>query len=361
MAKRKTTEEFIADAIKVHGDKYDYSKVEYIDSTTKIIIVCPIHGDFKQTPNSHLNGKTCKQCSLDKRKRGLIEYVKAANKVHNYRYNYTKTVYKSNKALISITCSVHGDYTQRADAHLRGQGCPKCVHSFPITTEDFIKKAQNVHGSKYMYGKTKYTTSRSKLAITCPIHGDFSQKASNHLEGSGCPSCHHDSLRMSQKEFIQKANQIHNSKFDYSNSNYINSATKIKIICPEHGEFEQIPDSHLKGHDCPDCAKGGVSPNTPTYLYYLEVITDSKELLYKIGITIKPIEQRFTKKELSKINVINSTLYNTGKEAYEKEQYLLTKYKNYQYKGPKVLNSGNTELFTEDIMKLERNVKNENQ
>lgn len=62
MSKKKTTEQFISEAIKVHGDKYDYSKVEYKGCNTDVLIICPIHGEFSQTPTHHLLGCGCKRC-----------------------------------------------------------------------------------------------------------------------------------------------------------------------------------------------------------------------------------------------------------------------------------------------------------
>lgn len=127
-----------------------------------------------------------------------------------------------------------------------------------LTTEQYIDKANEVHKGKYLYDKTEYINSRSKVCITCPTHGDFWQNASSHLMGVGCPKCanlHHYNTR----EFIDAANIVHNGKYDYSKTEYANSQTKICVICPIHGEFWATPNHHLNGVGCPKCANNRVS------------------------------------------------------------------------------------------------------
>ena len=191
--KKLTIEEFIERAKKVHGDKYDYSKVNYINNSTKVCIICPEHGEFYQNPNNHLRGEKCKFCS---------------------------GYYQSN-------------------------------------TEEFIEKAKKVHGNKYDYSKVNYIKAKIGVNITCPIHGDFFQTPCSHLGGTGCPKCANeltgDRCRMTTKEFIEKAKTIHGNRYDYSKVNYITSHDKVCIICPEHGEFNQSPNKHLSSRGCPRC------------------------------------------------------------------------------------------------------------
>ena len=126
-----------------------------------------------------------------------------------------------------------------------------------VNTEIFIKRAQAVHGDKYDYSKTVYTKRDEKLCIICPIHGEFWQRAGDHINGHGCPKCKSDNARKNQVDsidtFIQKAKKVHGDKYDYSKVNYINSQTPVIIICPEHGEFKQKPYSHIAGHGCRKC------------------------------------------------------------------------------------------------------------
>ena len=127
---KSTNEEFIKKARKVHGDKYDYSKVNYVKSKTKVCIICPIHGEFWQTPNNHLQGQDCPQCGEIKRKISLSDtkdiFISKAKQVHGDRYDYSKVEYKNNRTKVCIICPTHGEFLQKPNSHLNGQGCRKC-------------------------------------------------------------------------------------------------------------------------------------------------------------------------------------------------------------------------------------------
>ena len=120
-----------------------------------------------------------------------------------------------------------------------------------------IKKANETHNNKYQYDKTVYSSSKKDVCINCPIHGEFWQRADAHLNGQGCPKCavesNTDKCKHTKEFFVQKAIKAHNDKYNYSKVNYVNNRTKICIICPKHGEFWQTPDNHLAGHGCPKC------------------------------------------------------------------------------------------------------------
>lgn len=130
---KKSTEQFIEDAIKVHGNKYDYSKVEYINNKTPIIIICPEHGEFKQIPTAHLSGEGCKKCAYIQnglnRRKSQEDFINIANSVHSNRYSYDKCIYTTKRASVIITCPKHGDFEQNAGNHLQGCGCPECKSS----------------------------------------------------------------------------------------------------------------------------------------------------------------------------------------------------------------------------------------
>lgn len=130
MSKKSTIEKFIEQAKEIHTGKYDYSKVEYVNNKTKVVITCPLHGDFEQKPNNHLSGQGCMRCKADKLalklNRTLDEFIKQANEVHGSKYNYSKTCYTKSIDKIIIVCSTHGDFEQEANSHLQGHGCPQC-------------------------------------------------------------------------------------------------------------------------------------------------------------------------------------------------------------------------------------------
>jgi len=161
------------------------------------------------------------------------------------------------------------------------------------------------------------------------------------------------------ESFIKKSIEMHGDLYDYSLVDYKNSHEKVKIICKEHGIFEQIPHNHLAGRICEKCSylsrEKEISwtsdryKNIPTILYYIRL---KKENLYKIGITKRSINKRFSVEELKNIEILREVLYEDGSKAFEEEYKILKKYKKYQYKGTKILNKGNTELFTENVLGL---------
>ena len=258
------TENFIDKAKKIHGDKYDYSKVNYVNSKTKVCIICPKHGEFWQEPRHHLSKHGCPMCGKENsdRKQSLTlnEFIEKSNQIHNGKYRYDKVNYVNAETKVCIICPKHGEFWQAPHSHLRGQGCPKCgrernINSIKITNEAFIEKATQIHGGKYDYSKCIYKDSNTKVKIICPIHGEFWQIASSHLNGHGCVKCANIGKLNTISDFINLSNNKHHGKYDYSRVNYINNATKVCIICPKHGEFWQRPDNHIKGQGCPKCGQ----------------------------------------------------------------------------------------------------------
>ena len=211
---KKTTEQFIKDSEVIHNFKYDYSKTEYVNARTKVCIICPEHGEFWQTPNHHLYG-----------------------------------------------C-----------------GCPLCRNNIKSTTTEFIEKSKQVHNYKYDYSKTEYVNARTKVCIICPEHGEFWQLPSEHLRGHSCPKCGLQSISAKNSkninDYLNKCIVIHNNKYDYTQSEYINYATKVCIICPEHGKFYQNIYDHSCGHGCPKCANQQSSGEMEIIEYIKENIDD---------------------------------------------------------------------------------------
>lgn len=135
-----------------------------------------------------------------------------------------------------------------------------------MTKQDFIDRAKCILGDKYDFTKTTYINQHIKTIITCKLHGDFLTYPCNVLhKRCGCPLCMGEKISKSKalttEKFISKALKVHGNKYDYFLSKYINSSTKIKIICPIHGVFEQMPNNHLRGCGCPKCAYGSTVIN----------------------------------------------------------------------------------------------------
>ncbi len=182
----------------------------------------------------------------------LEEFIKKAILKHGNKYDYSLSVYIDIRTKLKIICKYHGIFEQKPNAHLNGMKCHKCAGTKKLNTIEFIKKAIEKHGLKYTYDKTNYVTTNEKVIITCKIHGDFEQTPHSHLKSRGCFECFGDKL-LTTKEFIINANLIHNNKYDYSLTNYVNNHVKVIIICKEHGAFKQMPYSHIQYVGCPKC------------------------------------------------------------------------------------------------------------
>ena len=254
MSRKITTEEWIAKAKEVHGDTYDYSESEYKGQKYNIKIICKKHGAFYQQAGNHVKQhQGCPLCSKYKRKT-TEEFVEKANEVHSYKYDYSKVEYKNSKTKVCIICPEHGEFWQTPSNHLHGYGCMKCGGCSKLDTSDFIEKAKKIHDNKYSYEKTKYVDYKTKVIITCPIHGEFEQNPHDHLSGHGCSICG-GCLKYTQEDFITLAHKVHGNKYSYEKTNYITSSEKVIITCPKHGDFTQTPASHLSGIGCPKCKR----------------------------------------------------------------------------------------------------------
>lgn len=263
--KKLSNEDFIERAQKTHGDRYNYSKVNYVNYNTKVEIVCSEHGSFFMTPSNHILGQGCPKCKFEGiSKRQLLtkeQNLEILNKIHHNKYDYSLAEFPSpgenpNKK-IKIICPIHGMFEQALHMHRAGQGCPECgrikaADSLRSSAEEFIEKAKKIHGDKYNYSRVNYINAETKVEIICPIHGSFYQTPSSHLKGEGCQECS-GNKRLTTEEFIKRAKEVHSSKYDYSKVEYKNRKTKVEIICPKHGSFYQTPFNHLIGAGCPIC------------------------------------------------------------------------------------------------------------
>lgn len=265
---RLAQEEFIKRAMDLHPE-YSYQKALYKNNKTKVTITCPIHGDFEVRPDSFLKGAGCIKCS-GKNKSTNGKFVAKAMKVHNGFFSYEKTEYKGANKKVVVTCPIHGDFEVKANNHLMGMNCAKCtsegiVHKITplpqknpstkkLTRDAFLIKAREIHGWKYDYAKTEYKNGREKVIVTCPEHGDFQISPYKHLSGVGCPSCAKNKP-LTTEEFIKKARNIHGLNYSYEKSEYVSTHNPVIITCPIHGDFQQSPANHFRGQGCPQCTQ----------------------------------------------------------------------------------------------------------
>lgn len=204
MSKRKTTEEFINESNLKHAGEFDYSLVDYINSYTKVKIICKIHGIFEQIPSNHLYGQKCPKCfGKNKTTENLIIEFK---KIHKNRYDYRLVKYINSKLKIKIICKEHGIFEQSVSCHLKGCNCPKCVGGIKHTKEQFIEKSIKIHKNKYNYSLVEYKNARTKVKIICEKHGIFEQVPQHHITGVGCPSCCESKGEKKLIEILEKFN-----------------------------------------------------------------------------------------------------------------------------------------------------------
>ena len=251
MSKKLTTEEFIEKSIKIHNNLYDYSLVDYQNNYTKVKIICKEHGEFMQAPQDHFRAHGCPKCSKTL-KLTKEEFLKRSNEIHGNKFNYSMVDYINCEEKVSIICSLHGCFKQIPKSHMKGIGCPKCSCKAKPSNEEFIIKANNKHDYLYDYSKVNYINNHTNIEIGCLKHGYFNQTPQKHLFGRGCPICG-GSLRLTNEKFIEKSNLIHDNLYDYSEVNYKNSDTDVKIKCKIHGSFNQNPHNHLQGNGCQLC------------------------------------------------------------------------------------------------------------
>ena len=179
-------------------------------------------------------------------------FIEKSINIHKDKYDYSSVIYISKRKKVKIFCKKCNEYFEQIpDSHLKGHGCDKCGGTKKLTTEEFIKKSIEIHNNMYDYSLVEYKNSHEYVKIICPEHGIFEQKPYSHLNGNGCKKCN----CMNIDFFTKKSNKIHNNKYDYS---YIkscdNNKQKVDIICPEHGTFNQTISHHLSGNGCPKCA-----------------------------------------------------------------------------------------------------------
>ena len=271
--KKINTEEFIKKANIKHNYRYLYDNLIYLSSNKKVKIICNIHGEFEQEANSHLRGIGCPYCSGNKM--NTTFFIEKSNIIHNDYYDYSKTEYVNTKTKVKIICKIHGEFEQIPNNHLNNHGCPLCgFHQISFKNsnkiQDFISKFIKTHGDKYDYSLVEFINSKNKISIICKEHGEFKKTPSNHILGQGCPECslHNSKLKKLKTNdiFISDAIKIHGDKYDYSLVEYTGTNNKVKIICKKHGIFEQKCYKHLQNQGCPTCSSSKLEKEVIDFL-----------------------------------------------------------------------------------------------
>lgn len=290
---RYTTKIFKRLAREKHGDKFDYSQTVYKTRDNPVRIIChetdedgTEHGIFAIMPRQHIKFKYggCIGCSQGTANRhDTAEWIESAKRIHGDLYDYSKSRYKGTHRNIKIIChetdedDEHGVFKQKAYLHLQGHGCPKCGGTTRLTIKEWIVKAIETHGELYDYTHSTYKNNRTPVEIKCRIHGNITVNPKSHLTGTGCAKCAKNHPYTTE-EWIERANVKHDGKYDYSQVVYKNSETMVIIICTEkfdddsiHGEFQQLPSTHLYGSGCPRCVSSRYSKVAMQWLKFCEL------------------------------------------------------------------------------------------
>ena len=183
------------------------SNTNYVKSNRKVVIICPIHGEFEQTPNNHKMGKGCNTCA------GRVvtknEVILQFSETHSDTYDYSLFEYNGTDTKSKIICREHGVFEQTPYCHKNGMGCPKCIGRY-TTLDELIPLFKKVHGDKYNYSEVNFVDKASVIKIICPNHGAFNQLPMKHAKGAGCPKCHGHNF--SNEEVIEQFKKIHKNK-----------------------------------------------------------------------------------------------------------------------------------------------------
>lgn len=261
----KAAENFLKRSKEIHGERYDYSKVEYIDRTKRVIIICKVHGPFPQAPQVHLQRSGCPECSkkVVRNQSSSSEFIADSKKMHGDTYDYSKVEYTKADSPVTIICSLHGDFEQLPYNHKRGTGCPKCSSSHTKDYDEFMKRALEKHSDWYDYSRVSYDKMKDEIEIGCPNpeHGFFKTTASKHISTKspyGCPKCVFKNN--TQETFISLAKEIHGDYYGYEKVKYVKMKAPVTIICPRHGNFSVTPSNHCrKFQGCQNCSRGNLT------------------------------------------------------------------------------------------------------
>ena len=264
-----TQEKFIEKAKKVHGDKYDYSKVVYKGCNNEVIVIDKNTKEEKTVkPKYFLNNKS-NYIRITKEEKTNI-FIKKSKEKFGDRFDYSKVKYADSQTPITLICKEHGEFNIDMYKHLYYEdgGCPLCnsKREKEEKANAFIKKSKEKFGDRFDYSKVVYVNSQTPVTLICKEHGEFSVNMYTHLysKDGGCPFCCSGVKRggrkqLSTERIIKKCKYYYGDKYDYSKVEYKggNSRTEVvEIICPKHGSFFKTVDAIGKrDNGCPKCVK----------------------------------------------------------------------------------------------------------
>lgn len=277
-----TEETFLNKVKEVHGDKYDYSKVEWTGFKNKIKIICKKHDyEFEQQASKHAYGCGCPKCKFitsgNKRRLKHDEVIKQFQKIHGDKYDYSLVEYVKKHEPVRIICSKHGEFLQTPNNHYRGAGCQECgkesiAKARSLTQEEFERRIYKMYGDQFDLSEAVYINNSTDTKFICKDHGAVYARPANAFFGKICRKCSGIMVRNTE-DFIEQADMVHDEKYDYSKVEYVRSVSKVIIRCKEHDiEFLQTPNSHLSGSGCPLCKGSRLEDKVSKFLLERDIV-----------------------------------------------------------------------------------------
>lgn len=375
---KTSNSEFIDLATEVHGNQYDYSKIEYFGLNKKVEIVCSKHGAFWQIPKSHIKGYGCRFCGYEDRsitiKKGKTaifdKFIIDAKIIHGDKYDYSKVIFEGLNKDVELTCKEHGSFFIRPSNHLANQGCRVCSGITTWTTESFIKASIDVHGDLYDYSKVVFKNVSEKVEIICKEHGGFSMRPLKHLyRKDKCPKCSKN-FKKTREDVLMKFKEVHGDTYEYILSDFTNTNDYTDIVCRKHGVFNQSIVNHMQGRGCRDCGYDIVDVfrkesyvkncienyNGVANLYLIRCFNENEDF-YKIGITCKDtISKRFPRGTHMPYSYEEILFLPSKPEiVWDSENTLHEMFSSMRYEPNIVFGGSKTECFKFDDLNLVKN------
>ena len=337
--------------VEIFGNKYDYSKTVWKNAHTRFTLTCPKHGDFSLRKDSIHKG--CSKCKSEDTFTKELFIEKAVNK-HGNKYDYTEVDYQGSEVKVKIWCNTHKEFFwQTPKKHVNGRGCPKCkVDSVKekqrYSLNDYLPRLEQMYAGVLDFSSTKYTNWKTKIEVFDLKYNDvFETTIAVLLEGNYIPRVN------TLDRFLQEVNLRDIKGYDYSNINWESNMRKVKIKCLDcNNLFMQTPYRHLQGRGCPYCNPSGFQTNKPAEVYYLK-LKYQDTFYYKIGITNRTYKERYTLTDLALVEEAHVLFFENGQDAWDLELSIKREFKEYLYTGGSIIlqgAKGNAELFTKDVL-----------
>jgi hypothetical protein len=310
MAQAVTQDEALRRIRAALGDEYDLNKAVYVDSKTKITVICSKHGEFQKVLQLLCKGYGCNPCSRSEKCIPLNEWTRRFAEVHGASYSYEKVEHPVDRNIaVTVTCPEHGDFLKTPAMLIKGYGCNECSEGTGLPRETWIERFHDVHGERYEYGEIFTVGITRYISVKCPEHGEFRKQLNDHwTNGRGCNTCDkakwmsarrdgsapRSKNMMTHNEVIDRFTATHGDTYGYSKVIYSGTSCNVTITCKVHGDFEQSPQIHWNGSGCKKCTMKAVNKKTldEVLSLYAEVHGDRYD--YSLITSYEGVEDEFS-------------------------------------------------------------------